>query len=308
MARQYKTSHRVYTAWNYQKEIEDLNKASEQGWQLIKGGSFSSKYKWNPDVRYRYQIDYPGKVEDMGRYIETFREQGWEYISATFNGWHYFRKAYDAALPDEQYEIFTDRSSLEEMKNRWTKLVMGLSVPIAVFTAIQMILYFLTPTLPALIRLVTFGVMLADFIYGIMAMKKPERRKSARWDSVFFAVFLLVVIAGNVCSVLLTESRPYFNANYVSENVEIIPAELDRALEWHTLDFAYSDNYYIDLNITSDAPVCFTIRNESGETVYTVKGSTVAEENVKLNLKAGTYTMLLSDFAGGSLNVSLDID
>jgi hypothetical protein len=259
-------------------------------------------------VRYRYQIDYPGKVEDMGRYIETFREQGWEYINATFNGWYYFRKAYDPALPEAQYEIFTDRPSLKEMNDRWTKLVMGLSVLIAVFTAIQMILYFLTPTLPALIRLVTFGVMLAAFIYGIINMKHPERRKTARWDSAYFAVLLVVLIAGNAGSVLLTESRPYFDANYVSEIVETIPAELDCALEWHTLEIAYSDNYYIDLVITSDTPVCFAIRNESGEIVYTVKGSTVAEENIKLNLKAGTYTMLFSDFAGGSLNVSLDID
>lgn len=308
MARQYKTSHRVYTAWNYQKEIEDLNKASEQGWQLIKGGCFSSKFKWNPDVCYRYQIDYPGKVEDMGRYIETFREQGWEYISATFNGWHYFRKAYDAALPDEQYEIFTDRSSLEEMKNRWTKFAISLSVLVAVFTALQLILYFVTPNLPAFIRIVTLGVMLSVCIYGIIKMKNSERRKTARWDRAYFAVFLVVLIAGNAGSVLLTESRPYFNANYVSENVETIPAELDRAVEWHTIEIAYSDNYYIDLDITSDSPVCFTIRNESGEIVYTVKGSAVAEENIKLNLKEGTYTMLFSDFAGGSLNVSLDID
>lgn len=308
MGRQYKTSHRVYTAWNYQAEIEDLNKASEKGWQLIKGGCFSSKFKWNPDVCYRYQIDYPGKVEDMGRYIETFREQGWEYISATFNGWHYFRKAYDAALPDEQYEIFTDRSSLEEMKDRWTKFAISLSVLIAVFTALQLILYFVTPNLPAFVRIATLGVMLAASIYGIINMKHPERRKTARWDSAYFAVLLVVLIAGNAGSVLLTESRPYFNANYVSENVETIPAEWDRALEWHVLEIAYSDNYYIDLDITSDAPVCFTLRNESGEIVYTVKGSTVAEENIKLNLKAGTYTMLLSDFAGGSLNVSLDID
>lgn len=308
MARQYKTSHRVYTAWNYQKEIEDLNKASEQGWQLIKGGCFSSKYKWNPDVRYRYQFDYPGKVEDMGRYIETFREQGWEYINATFNGWHYFRKAYDPALPEVPYEIFTDRSSLKEMNDRWAKLVMGLSVLIAVFTAIQMILYFLTPTLPALLRIVTFGVMLAVFTHGIMAMKNPERRKSARWDSVFFAAFLLVVIAGNIGSALLTENRPYFNSMYVSEDVAAIPAELDHALEWHTIEIAYSDNYYIDLDITSDSPVSFCIRNESGETVYTVKGSSVAEENIKIKLEEGTYTILFSDFAGGSLNVSLDID
>lgn len=308
MARQYKTSQRIYTAWSYQKEIEDLNKASEQGWQLIRGGCFSSKYKWNPDVRYRYQMDYPGKVEDMGRYIEIYREQGWEYISSTFNGWHYFRKAYDPALPDAQYEIFTDRSSLEEMKNRWIKLAICLSVLVAVFTAFQLIMYAKTPTLPELIRLVTFGVLLVFFIYGIINMKNSERGKRARWDRAYFAVVLAVLIAGNIGSLLLTESRPYFNANFVSENVETIPAELDRALVWHTLDFAYSDNYYIDLGIAADAPVRFTIRNESGETVYTVQGSTVAEENVKLNLKAGTYTMLFSDFAGGSLNVSLDID
>lgn len=308
MARQYKTSHRIYTAWSYQKEIEDLNKASEQGWQLIRGGCFSSKYKWNPDVRYRYQMDYPGKVEDMGRYIEIYREQGWEYISSTFNGWHYFRKAYDPALPEAQYEIFTDRSSLEEMKNRWIKLAICLSVLVAVFTAFQLIMYAKTPTLPELIRLVTFGVLLVFFIYGIINMKNSERGKRARWDRVCFAVVLAVYIAGNVGSVLLTESRPYFNANFVSENVETIPAELDRAVAWHTIEIAYSDNYYIDLDITSDAPVCFTIRNESGEIVYTVKGSAVAEEDIKLNLKAGTYTMLLSDFAGGSLNVSLDID
>lgn len=308
MARQYKTSHRVYTAWNYQKEIEDLNKASEQGWQLIRGGCFSSKYKWNPDVRYRYQMDYPGKVEDMGRYIEIYREQGWEYISSTFNGWHFFRKAYDPALPDAQYEIFTDRSSLEEMKNRWIKLAICLSVLVAVFTAFQLIMYAKTPTLPELIRLVTLGVLLVFFIYGIINMKNSERGKRARWDRAYFAVVLAVLIAGNIGSLLLTESRPYFNANFVSENVETIPAELDRAWQWHTLDIAYSDNYYIDLDITSDMPVCFTIRNESGEIVYTVKGSAVQEENIKLNLKAGTYTMLFSDFAGGSLNVSLDVD
>ena len=35
MSRKYKTSHKVYTAWNYEKEIEDLNAQSEKGWQLI---------------------------------------------------------------------------------------------------------------------------------------------------------------------------------------------------------------------------------------------------------------------------------
>ena len=57
----------------------------------------------------------------MGRYIETFREQGWEYVNSTFNGWHYFRKLYDPALPEEAYEIFSDRESLHELNSRWAE-------------------------------------------------------------------------------------------------------------------------------------------------------------------------------------------
>ena len=40
MAAKYKRSYRIDSAWNYQKEIEDLDRASEQGWQLVRGGCF----------------------------------------------------------------------------------------------------------------------------------------------------------------------------------------------------------------------------------------------------------------------------
>ena len=40
---------------------------SEKGWQLIKGGLFSNYYKKNEDIRYRYQLDFNTKIEDMGR-------------------------------------------------------------------------------------------------------------------------------------------------------------------------------------------------------------------------------------------------
>ena len=102
----YKRKFGFYSAWNYELEIEDLNKMSEQGWQLIRGGGlFSNKFKKNPDIQYRYQLDFQPSIEDKGRYIETFREQGWEYVNSTFNGWHYFRKLYDATKPEEEYEI-----------------------------------------------------------------------------------------------------------------------------------------------------------------------------------------------------------
>ena len=108
MAAEYKRSFRMYSAWNYMQEVEDLNKMSDEGWQLVRGGCFHSKFVKNPDIRYRYQLDYQ-KIDDMARYIEIFREQGWEYVNSTFNGWHYLKKLYDPALPDEAYEIFTDR-------------------------------------------------------------------------------------------------------------------------------------------------------------------------------------------------------
>ena len=69
--KQIKHTHKVYSAWNYEKEIEDLNKASEEGGQLVKGGSFGSKFERNPNMQYRYQLDFR-RVENMGRYIETY--------------------------------------------------------------------------------------------------------------------------------------------------------------------------------------------------------------------------------------------
>ena len=35
----------AYAAWNYTREIDDLNRMSDNGWQLTKGGIFSNFYK-----------------------------------------------------------------------------------------------------------------------------------------------------------------------------------------------------------------------------------------------------------------------
>ena len=55
MSKAYKTSYKAYSAWNYLKEVEDLNAASEQGWQLVHGGCFHNRFVKNPGIRYRYQ-------------------------------------------------------------------------------------------------------------------------------------------------------------------------------------------------------------------------------------------------------------
>ncbi len=194
MGKQHKTSYKMYSAWNYDLEIEDLNKASAEGWQLIKGGSFCSKFKYNPDICYRYQLDYQPHIEDMGRYIETFREQGWEYINNTFNGWHYFRKIYDPTLPEDHYEIFTDRASISEMNGRWAKLATGLSLFMAIYILIELSFYIWQPKLPTLITILLFGFMLFIFVRAILIMRNPDKKKRNPKDGILLAAFLGTVI------------------------------------------------------------------------------------------------------------------
>lgn len=127
-----KVERAVYAAWDYELELEHLNEMSEKGWQLIHGGCFHTKYERNENVVYRYQLDHNMKIENRMRYIDTYREQGWEYINSTFNGWHYFRKVYDPAKPAEEYEIYSDRPSKEEMTGRLSRLLMVLAVLVGI--------------------------------------------------------------------------------------------------------------------------------------------------------------------------------
>ena len=82
MAKNYKYSFKLYSSWNYENELEDLNKYSERGWQLVKDGMFHRKFVKNENIRYRYQMDFR-RIEDKVRYIETFREQGWDTLILT---------------------------------------------------------------------------------------------------------------------------------------------------------------------------------------------------------------------------------
>ena len=107
---------------NYQsteERLRALDQASAEGWQLVKVGSFRIHYKKDPNVRYRYQMDYRN-VDDLDRYLELFREQGWEQVCAVVSG-RYFRKRWDPSLPEEAYEIFTDPESRQQFRSRLSK-------------------------------------------------------------------------------------------------------------------------------------------------------------------------------------------
>lgn len=307
MARKYKRTLNLYPAWSYQNAIEEFDSLSEQGWQLVRGGVWINKFRKNPDVCYRYQFDYSGKIEDKGRYIETFREQGWEYIDTTFNGWSYFRKLWNPALPKDQYEIFTDQSSLREMTGRWIKIASVLTAVITILLATYAVFLAHTPNLPNLLRVLTYLLDTAFLVYSIIRMRNPVKRTARLWDRVCMAAFLISLFVGIGCATYLELCRPHFNASSSGDYVAPISVEIDNTNMWGSIDIPYTDNYFLDLNIKADSPICVTIMDDSETVVYTVTESLADISRQKLHLQKGTYLFYLSDFEGGALAVSLDI-
>lgn len=308
MAQKYKRSFSMYPAWSYQREIQVLNRQSEMGWQLIRGGNYTHKYKKNSDVQYRYQMDYTGKIEDMGRYIETFREQGWEYVNSTFNGWNFFRKPYDPSLPEESYEIFTDRSSLKEMTGRWVKLIFALMFLLVFIWIVNMVQFILTPYLPAFVRGIVLLLEILFFGFGVLRMRKPEKAKLFRWDRTLFIVFLATMFMGLGGSIYLEVLRPHLSSMASAEDMAAIPAQIEDAAMWGIFEIRYADNYYLDLSVTADSPICISILDEAGSVVYTVTERSVDISNLKLHLQKGIYRIYFSDFEGGPLKTTFHVD
>ena len=52
-----KRTFQFFAAWDYEFEEQEFNRMSEQGWQLVSGGSFSQKYEYDDSVIYRYRLD-----------------------------------------------------------------------------------------------------------------------------------------------------------------------------------------------------------------------------------------------------------
>ena len=194
----YKRVFNLYSAWDYAREIEDLNKMSEKGWQLVKGGLLSNLYQKNDDLRYRFQLDYNPKIKDMGRYIETFREQGWEYVNSTINGWNYFRKLYDEAARDD-YEIYNDSQSLKEMQAKWQRnglVMMGILIAAAILQIVCIIREFAWANAVLAALLVAEAIVTGRGVYVLRNPQRADGRKRS-WNGMpaFFSIFFIGIIA-----------------------------------------------------------------------------------------------------------------
>lgn len=199
-----------YPLWEVKNEEKDLNLASKNGYQLVEGRVFWWTLEKNDAVRYTYQIDFnPGAKLDP-RYKETFAEMGWEYVSSTFNGWHYFKKTYQDGQQLENGEvvqserIYTDQESYKEMEKRWQRLGLTLSVLCFFFSVLYFVLGFMQ--VPAF-----FGFSFGFLFFGATVFTSIKNYKKKSVDSsfepsinipfriglpIFFAIILVTFFVG----------------------------------------------------------------------------------------------------------------
>lgn len=308
MARSKKAIIRMYSAWNYEKEIEDLNKLSTQGWQLEHGGCFCSSFVRNNGLRYIYQLDYQPGLKEMGRYLETYSEQGWEFVNRTFNGWYYFRKLYDPSLSAEEYEIFTDRASVKEMNSRWAKLALTMTILFGIMLMIEGIFCITAPTIPTYVLITAVGVEFIMFLRGYLIMKDPQKSKNDKHDSLRLAVVFAVLIIGLLTSSFLRTARPGDECRMNAEYYNPVKAGIDNGTILNTFKIEYTDRYYLDLEVKADSDVTFSITDGAGKTVFEKTGREYILSDVKLKLLPSEYKVIISDFAGGALNIEYDFE
>jgi hypothetical protein len=151
-----KIAHRRFFRWDSAQEQRLLDEASAQGWQLSGRTPWRITYEYDPDVRYRYAIDFR-RDHDEARYLDTCWEMGWELVTglgdaafpllgrqgAPWNDyftpksnfkdgkWYIFRKPYRSDLSEDDYSIATP-AELQESATQQTIQKLRMFVPMMI--------------------------------------------------------------------------------------------------------------------------------------------------------------------------------
>lgn len=305
--KQTKRTWNFYTAWNWQQELDDLNARSAQGWQLTHGGLFSSKFKYQPDVQYRYQLDYPGKIDEMPRYLETFRDQGWEFVNHSGNGWYYFRKVYDPKADPEEYEINTDRTSLRQMTGRWVKLAGGIAAGIGLWLLLVLFLFLRQPQWPYVLILAEMVLIMLMLVRGILQIRRKDVKKVIRHDALKFFLLILLYTGCLIGFFVLAGNRPHIQVMHQGYYIHENPEDEQTVTGWLAFDVKYRDNYYLNLDVEAEHPITLWLEDEKGAVFYTVTGHAVHEDGLKLRLSRGSYEVKIAYEQEGEQKVEMEL-
>lgn len=288
--RNKKTRYVIYPAWEYRRELEDLNALSDAGWQLEKGGCFRSVFYRDESVRYRYALDFNRNIDDPVRYRDTFAEQGWEFVSDTFNGWHFFRKVYDPDLSPEEYEIYTDESSVRDMSDRWSRLGYAFGGLELALTAANGLLALRHPSVTGIactLACLMLGVVL---LVGAWRIRHPDvagkPRKSMGWC---FTTLFSVLMLGLLFGVLRYTQNS--SGEYVYDP-DLPP------WTWE-ISVPLPDFYTLDVEADTDANVEITVTDKDGKVLDTIGGGSDLRGKATMFLLPGKYDVTVQ-YADGT--------
>lgn len=223
-----KTKRGRFTPWCWEAERDDYNDESRQGWHLTKRTLRDMTYEYDPDMEYRYAIDYQHwHSEDV--YLELFELDGWELVGTVADAfdarspedtmfrshyegcWYIFRKEYDPGRSDAEYEITTDRESLDafrrtlKRKYLWQLALELIIVLIWIGNAIHGSPY----TLPtSIFSLVVWGMFTSASIFRLLCVTVLRPRKvlrplyiPLRWQRGIITAALFLILAAELLAV-----------------------------------------------------------------------------------------------------------
>lgn len=291
MAGSTKKKIRLFLAFDYDLEEEHINSMSKQGWQLKKGGLFHHSYI-KGDQDYRYQLDFNLKVkkdyDEFNRYLDKYKEQGWEHINSTINGWHYFRKLYIPGTDEEGYSLNTDDTSLNKMLRKWNHIARTLQVVYIIYTIFSIInLAALGNTLAGLSSMLSF-LAITLLQLGMLTMKGKRVRPNKKSPTRTFISYTL--LGGMGISFILMLYLLFFGF-YIQR------IEYSTQINCNTQDFRgdftiKKDGFYmLDIKSKSERGTLMIQISRDDKIIYNCGGSKVTVSNKRLCLKEGEYNV-----------------
>lgn len=283
-----------FVPWQFDAEMSELDDMSAKGWQLQSFGRYKRTYVRNDTVRYRYALDL---LDDVPRpdYYELFRGQGWEKVCKCPGGfsscWYVFRKRYDPALSEEEYRIYTDVPSLDEMKGRSRSNTRILIVLIVL--AIWIAEFLQGPSLSNL-ALALWGVY-TTLLWANRrrVLQKAGTDAARRRRSVWPFAVVTLLWSGVFWAAAILPNRSVEDCRY-----DGLLADAPAVME---MDITYPSWYTLDIFAYDGGSGVYTLKNSRDDTVsqsaLTLDES--MEENMqKVFLWPGTYTLTVDGTAG----------
>ena len=119
--------HKIFWAWDDDKEEAWLRQMAQSGWHLAQVKLFTYIFVTGAARDSVYRLDFMPDAGKKDEYFQLFQDSGWEHVDK-FTGWEYWRKDAHAG---EDPQIFTDPGS----RSRKYRLLFRLEMVILLLVA-----------------------------------------------------------------------------------------------------------------------------------------------------------------------------